>query len=148
MGVILGKSLIEFNRLYKEYDALYHHVAVKIGMSDSAFCIFYTICELGAGCLQKDICNVMLSSKQTINSSISKLEKEGYIRLEQGRGRDKHIYLTPKGEDLVQERIVPVIEMEKVSMEQLLPEERTQMLEITRKHLHLLKKNLKNLKKL
>ena len=46
----------EFNRLYKEMDDLYHDIALKLGLSDSALTIFYAICELGDGCLQKDIC--------------------------------------------------------------------------------------------
>ena len=42
----------EFNRLYKEMDDLYHDIALKLGLSDSALTIFYAICELGDGCLQ------------------------------------------------------------------------------------------------
>ena len=58
----------EFNRLYKEMDDLYHDIALKLGLSDSALTIFYAICELGDGCLQKDICSQSFCSKQTINS--------------------------------------------------------------------------------
>ena len=40
----------EFNRLDKELDDLYHEIALKIGIPDSAFTIFYIICCLGDGC--------------------------------------------------------------------------------------------------
>lgn len=45
----------EFNHLYKELDKLYLELAVKAGLSDSAFYIMYAIAELGDGCLQRDI---------------------------------------------------------------------------------------------
>ncbi len=54
----LGSELKEFNRLYKEFDELYHGIAVRAELSDSAFCILYAVVEMGDGCLQKEISNV------------------------------------------------------------------------------------------
>ena len=68
-----GKHLEEFNRLYREMDQIYHGLAVKMGLSDSAFIILYTIMELGEGCLQKDIADWCSLSRQTVNSSIQNL---------------------------------------------------------------------------
>lgn len=82
----------DFNKFDKELDELYHETALKMGISDSAFCIFYILYNLGDGCLQKDICHEAFANKQTVNSSIRKLVQEGYIYLKQGRGRDKHIF--------------------------------------------------------
>ena len=73
-----------------------------MGISDSAFSIFYTIYDLGDGCLQKDICYEFFANKQTVNSSIRKLVQEGYIYLKQGVGRDKHIFLTEAGKQFVE----------------------------------------------
>ena len=106
-GWNIRQELREFNRLYKRLDDLYHSLSLKMGMSDSTFIILYTIAELGDGCSQKEICEQVSISKQTINSSIRKLEGSGVIRLEKGtRGRELHILLTEgrktdhKGEDL------------------------------------------------
>lgn len=92
MSTKTNDFLREFNRLEKELNDLYHDVALKMGISDSAFSIFYILYTLGDGCLQKDICYEIFANKQTVNSSIRKLEKDGYIYLKQGRGRDKHIF--------------------------------------------------------
>ena len=42
----LGSELKEFNRLYKEFDELYHGIAVRAELSDSAFCILYAVVEM------------------------------------------------------------------------------------------------------
>ena len=42
---------------------------------------YYILCVLGDGCLQRDICNLALTSKQTINSALKKMEKQGLLRL-------------------------------------------------------------------
>ena len=91
-----GNELREFNCLYKEVDEIYHEIALKMGISDSGFIILYALAELGDGCLQKDIAKIYYISKQTVNSSISNLKKNGYVCLRPGKGRDMHICLTPR----------------------------------------------------
>ncbi len=102
----------ELNRLYKELDDIYHNIALKLNLSDSAFIIFYTLCEVGEGCSQKDICSQAAISKKTINSAIQKLEQENYICMRHGKGRQMQIYLTEKGQKVLQEKIYPVMQIE------------------------------------
>lgn len=71
-----GPGIREFNRLYKELDDLYHNLALRQGLSDSASIILYALYLLGDGCLQRDICDLSYISKQTINSSIRRLVEE------------------------------------------------------------------------
>lgn len=111
------------NRVNKELSNLYHEIALRLNLSDSAFDVFYAICILGDGCLQRDICDVSYLSKQTIHSSIRRLEQEGYLTLAPGRGRSRHIRLTPSGQVLVRERILPVIAAEQDSLADLPPED-------------------------
>lgn len=40
---------------------------------------YYILCVLGDGCLQRDICNLALTSKQTIHSALKKMEKQGFF---------------------------------------------------------------------
>ena len=72
----------QFNRLYKELDDLYHEIALAMGLSDSAFAVLYMVGTLGDGCLQRDICREAYVSKQTVNSSMRNLERQGYLYLE------------------------------------------------------------------
>ena len=113
MNQLLTSQFREFNRLYKEENEIYHEIAVRLGLSDSAFSILYFLCFLGDGCTQKDICGSVFLSKQTVNSSIQKLEGLGYLYKEKGRGRDTHIFLTESGTSMIHEKIQPIIEMER-----------------------------------
>lgn len=134
-----GHEWKEFNRLYKELDELYHEVAAKAGMSDSAFCIMYAIVEMGDGCLQKDIARHYSLSKQTINSSIQNLKNKGYISLVQGKGRDKHIHLTDAGQRLAEEKILPVINVENAVLLDMAPFESQELLRLMKKYIQLLR---------
>lgn len=136
---------IEFNMLYKEMDELYHTIALNMGLSDSAFLIFYALYEQGDGCLQKDICDAFCLSKQTVHSSIKKLEQEGYLTLSQGTGRDKQIRVTPKGSRLLDEKIRPVVEMEQGAFSQMTETETRRLLQLTRKYLQNLQEQTKKL---
>lgn len=145
MDITQRYELKIFNQLYREIDEMYHDIAVKIELSDSAFNIFYTIYDVGDGCLQKDICNITSISKQTINSAVRKLEREGYLALKKGKGRDMHIFLTDKGRELVDKKILPVIHMENHVFQEMSEEESRELLRLTRKYKELLLKKSKEL---
>ena len=145
MDITYGYELKMFNQLYREIDEIYHSIAVKMELSDSAFHIFYTIYDLGDGCLQRDICNITSISKQTINSAVRKLECEGYLVLKQGKGRDMHIFLTDKGKGLADKKIQPVIHMENHVFQEMTKEESHELLRLTCKYKELLQRKSKEL---
>lgn len=128
-------ALEEYNRIYREIDKLYHDIALKVGLSDSAFLIFYSIFELGEGCLQKDICEAHFISKQTIHSSIKKIEKDGYIQIKQGMDKEKRIYLTPQGKIFFDDKIIPVVKMEKEIFEEMTQEESQELIRLTQEYM-------------
>lgn len=134
--------LRDFNKLDKEIGDLYHDTALKLGLSDSAFFILYMLNDLGDGCLQKDICSECYANKQTINSSVKKLEQQGYLTLKQGRGRDKHMFLTEVGRRFVEEKIIPVVRKENEAIMSLDPEEREEVVRLTKKYVDILKDKL------
>ena len=129
-----GKHLEEFNRLYREMDQIYHGLAVKMGLSDSAFIILYTIMELGEGCLQKDIADWCSLSRQTVNSSIQNLKSQGFLSLDSGKGREKEIFLTDEGKRMVEEKIFPVMELEQSVFEEMSPQECRELLKLMGKY--------------
>lgn len=139
MTLHLAQKQNEFNRLNKAISELYHDICLRIGISDSVFDIFYAIIALGDGCCQKDICNYAFTSKQTIHSSIHKLEKEGFITLKSGKGREMHIFLTPKGECFIENNIAPVIVMENQTCLQMNPKELDTLLLLTNQYLECLR---------
>ena len=93
----MSRQLIEFNHIYKEFNDVYREAATKVGLSLSGFDILYAICEMGDGCLQRDISQMCCIPKQTVNSSIRKLEQDRYLILEKGKGRDNAYSSDGKG---------------------------------------------------
>ncbi len=90
------------NYLNAELNALYHNASLKLGLTDSASTVLYTIYDNGENCLLSEIYKQSGISKQTVNSAIRKLEKEGVIFLERHSGRAKKVVLTDLGKDYVQ----------------------------------------------
>ncbi len=100
--VLISKYLKEYNHIYKETNDIYHRDCPKLQLSDSALDIFYTIFEIGDNCLQRDICKASCMSKQTVNSSIRKLQTDGYLTL-CTRKRTRCPPCTASGKKLIQE---------------------------------------------
>ena len=78
----------QYTYLAGEINALYHEAAVKMGVSDSVQNILYVLCEKDGRCLQSEVSKLTGISRQTINSAIRNLEKEGIVFLEPGKGRN------------------------------------------------------------
>ena len=105
----------EFLRLDHQIEEFYHELAVRLGLSDSAFQVLWSVAELGEGCTQRDICRQFFLSKQTAHSSVRKLEQEGVLMLRPGSGRAVAIFLTEKGKALVGEKVVPAREADRAA---------------------------------
>ena len=143
--VLISKYLKEYNHIYKEANDIYHEIARKLQLSDSALDIFYTIFEMGDNCLQRDICKASCMPKQTVNSSIRKLQTDGYLTLSPGKGRSMHIHLTPSGQKLIQEKLVPLIRIENDAFEDMTVEECEQPIHLNAKYNQTLRSRLSNL---
>lgn len=66
----------------KKMNELYHQIAIKSGISDTALWVLYCLTEQDTTHTQNDIAQKIAVPKQTVNSSVSRLMKEGYIYLE------------------------------------------------------------------
>ena len=143
--VLISKYLKEYNHIYKEANDIYHEIARKLQLSDSALDIFYTIFEMGDNCLQRDICKASCMPKQTVNSSIRKLQTDGYLTLSPGKGRSMHIHLTASGKKLIQEKLVPLIRIENDAFEDMTVEECEQLIHLNVKYNQALRSRLSNL---
>lgn len=112
MNSRINPALKRFNYIIGETSAIYHTAAQKMGLSDSAMHILYTVCcEDGRVYLSK-IAQSNGISKQTINSAIRKLENDDIIYLEKGEGRNLYVCLTENGLNYVNSRILPIIDAE------------------------------------
>ncbi len=140
MNDMITEQLEVFNQVYKELDDIYHNYAKYCGMADSTFWVLYFICEREEPYTQKELCDKWFYSKQTINSTLKALEKQGYISLVMtlDNQKNKQILLTPEGKAFVEKKIYPMMEAEKRSFEGMSDAEREGLLALFQKHVTLL----------
>lgn len=124
----------EYTHLSGGINSLYHEMAVRMGLSDSAMNVLYVICEKGDKCLQSEISKLTGISRQTINSAIRNLKKDGIVYLEQGHGRNTIVCLTEKGQKISAEKIIPIFEIENRIWNEWTVEEQQQYLLLTQKY--------------
>ncbi len=125
--------------LSAEITSLYHEAAVKMGISDTVLNILYVLCEKKGQCLQSDIFRLTGISRQTINSAIRKLERDGLAYLEQGEGRNTLVCLTEKGRDFSKEKILPLFQMENKIWNEWTDDEQEKYIQFTQTYRDLLK---------
>lgn len=138
-------TLERFNLLMSEMDAAYHDAALKMGISDSAMVVLYTVCSMNGDCLLNDIVRMSGVSKQTINSALRKLEAEGILYLELSGARRKRVRLTQKGQALAKRTVLRLMEIEKDIFQSWSEKERKLYMELTQRYLLMLQDRVKEL---
>ncbi len=145
MNSYSSKDLRRFNNLITEIDGVYHEMALKLGLSDSAMQILYTICNYGDNCLLQEICRQSGLSKQTINSALRKLEAEDIVYLEAAGSRNKKVILTEAGKTLSQRTALKVIKAENEIFASWSREDMDKYLELTEDFLIAMREKVKQL---
>lgn len=143
MEFYINSQMRRFDLLLSEIDAAYHDAALKLGMSDSAMLILYTICWCDGECLLSDITSG--ASKQTINSALRKLEADNVVYLKTFEGRKKKVCLTEKGRQLVKDTVLRVIKIENEIFGLWSDEEKDIYIELTQRYLTTFKEKIKEL---
>lgn len=141
----IRSTLERFNLLLSEIDAVYHDAALKMGISDSAMVVLYTVCSMNGDCLLSDITRMSGVSKQTINSALRKLETEDILYLEASGARRKRVCLTQKGQELAEHTVLRLIGIENDIFRSWSAEERKIYMELTQRYLFMLQDRVKEL---
>lgn len=135
-----SKRMLEFNEVIKENNDLYSNLAKKFKMSDCMLWILYILREENKVLTQSDICNMMCIPKQTVNSSLKKMEAEGYIELLNiNDKRSKQVSLTEKGLDLANNTVDIIISKENNALSKMDEKEQELLINLLRKFNDLLK---------
>ena len=132
-------AMKRYNLLMTDIEATYHEASRKLGLSDSAMLILYTVCYNGKKCLLNDITRSSGISKQTINSALRKLEAEDIVRLESMGRRKKTVHLTDKGKVFAHNTVHKVLMIEDAIFDSWTESEQITYLELTQKFLTTLK---------
>lgn len=112
MEHIISQNMKRCNHLQGEIEAAYHEAALKFGLADSTQFILYTICYLGDNCPLNDVVRMTGISKQTINSAIRNMEKQGLVCLTAATPKTKNIVFTQKGKELAKDTVIRLMEAE------------------------------------
>lgn len=117
--VTIDSIRISQMRNAKAQEDVYHAYAVKHGVSDSFLFLMYTFYVDGDGVTQTDVGQILNVPKQTLNSSIKKMEGEGLIRFVSDKKdkKKKRVFLTEVGISRMNELIVPLISAENTAYE-------------------------------
>ena len=140
-----SEQVHRLNYLAGELNAAYHQVALKFGMPDSTLNVLYALVDGGGSCTLADIYHSYDISKQTVNSAIRRLEKDGIIVLSPYRGKTKLVSLTEAGQRYVANTVSRLYEAERSILETWTEEEIHMHIALTEKYLADFKARLETL---
>lgn len=136
----VSKEIKRYNHLLGEIEATYHEMSLKLGLSDSAMIILYTICDEGNSCPLSEISRRSGLSKQTVNSAIRKLEAGNILYLEKASARSKKVCLTEAGIDLASRTALRLMDAENAILASWPRQDVKRYLELTERFLNGLRK--------
>lgn len=140
----ISDALKRFNIIVTEIDNCYHMAALKMGVSDSVMEILYVMYSWEDGCKQSDIYKSTGTSKQTVNSAIKKMEREGLLKVKNGQGRNTIILLTEEGKKLQNQCVKPMVDAENEIFDSWTKEEREEFLRLNTLYLEGIKQRIES----
>lgn len=140
------KAIRRINYLMTETDTVYHKASQRIGVPDSVMRLLYTIRDNGDSCLLTRLYKQSGISKQTANSAINKLEKEGYITVEPGGGRGRMVRFTERGLRYAANTADKLIEIECEVLKGFEPNEIEEHIRLLEKYMRGLKERAEDIK--
>ena len=139
------KSLLEYNRIFKENNKIYHELGKELGLPECTMWILYTLRENDDIHTQSEMSSSMYQPKQTVNSALKKLENSGYIKLtEMADRRSKQVHLTDKGEALCKKTVDSIIAAENRAFSKMSEDETKTFLTLFRKYTEFLKGSIQS----
>ena len=142
---MMFRALMAYNDGMKRLGDVYRIAVKRLGMSECAFWILYTLRTEEGPFTQTEICEFLREPKQTVNSALKKLEAEGCLSLGAGEDmRSKSVRLTPEGERLAERTCDRVAEAETSALGRLSDSERGTLVQLLRRFSELLEEELLN----
>lgn len=109
---MFSKDMKRCNHLLSETDSVYHEMSKALGFCDSEMQVLYTVYGNGGTVPLREITACSGVSKQTLNSALRKLEKQGTVRLVASDGKCKTVCLTTDGTALCDGTVSRIIDAE------------------------------------
>ncbi len=134
-------------RSAKKQEDAYHAYAVRNNVSDSFLFLMYVFHEDGDGLTQAEISQILNLPKQTVNSSLKKMEASGIILFQTDAydRKKKRVFLTEKGKKQMQDLIEPLIEAETLAYASLGSETASQLKELCQRETEALSQHIRRI---
>lgn len=144
MNEDIERQLKMLNMQVRELVSVYHAVASKSGISDNEFWVWYALLYFEGDLSQQDICDKWSLPKQTVNTIIANLAKNGFVFLEQipGSRNRKNICLSENGRKYGENIVKWVYEAEHNTLSKLTEQERHTCTKLMEKYIALLKEEI------
>lgn len=118
------RAIAAYNSLWKEQNEIYSAAARGFGLSESGMWILYFLRLNDGVCQQKELISSLSQPKQTTNSAVKQLERDGYVTLRSGSDRRcRLVELTPEGNRLAERTSDHVIAAERSTWDDFTEEE-------------------------
>lgn len=138
-------DLNRINLIMGETDGVYHDAALRLGLSDSAMRILYALRTQENACDLSLLPRLTGMTKQTINSSLRKLEQEDILTLSASEGRKKRVMLTERGRCLAGQSIDRLMALENTVFDSWPEQDMQLFLELNQRYLTQLREKIKEL---
>ncbi|SFL07475.1 DNA-binding transcriptional regulator, MarR family [Lachnospiraceae bacterium KH1T2] len=140
-----NQTMQQYNAIYSETTNEYHELNRRLGLSDTESIILYAV-SLDENVSQKAICGLSGLSKQTINSAVKKMIREGILESLSGRKNEK-LVPTVKGNKIIEEKVNVIVDIENRILQSWTEEEKEIFLELNKRFLNSLKEECDKLEK-
>jgi DNA-binding MarR family transcriptional regulator len=117
-----------------EQFALYDEYAKRNGILMKTFLVLNALFYAKDGMTQKEICDTVYESKQTVSLIIKKLLKDGYVTMEENTEdkRNKTVKMTDEGRAYAEKPVRHITWAEDTAMSMFTPEEQKQLIDLSR----------------
>ncbi len=144
---LFNKVRVSQMRSAKKQEDAYHAYAVRNNVSDSFLFLMYVFYEDGDGLTQAEISQILNLPKQTVNSSLKKMETAGVIRFltDSTDRKKKRVFLTEAGQQQMRNLIEPLIQAETCAYASLGSESATLLQELCLRETEALTQQIKRI---
>jgi len=105
-------------------DILYNSYAKSVGLNFTTLMVLELVCDSDENLTQKDICEKLDLPKQLVNTIITSLWKQGYVKLKEATNRrNKNIFVTDEGKEYIASVCEPLEDVELAAWEGFSAEE-------------------------
>ena len=135
----------QLNQKIKGLAGLYHGALSRSAVSDNEFWVWYTLVTMDGEYSQQDICALWSLPKQTVNTIIRRMVRQGLAVLEvvPGTRNRKIIRLTEAGRKHGEMVVTPVSEAEQRAFRRMPEEDQLRFVDVMGKYLDMLKEELR-----